>query len=493
MLRGTRAGASGEIQIVPTAPHFVGAGLSHAGPWDYVQRVPLLFYGPGIVPANGRVHGGATLADIAPTVATWLDFPFEAPDGHALVEATQEDQVPAPRLIVTLVWDGGGRDVLDRWPDDWPFLSSLVERGTWYEDATVGSSPTNTPPSHATIGTGAFPRTNGVVDLYQEVDGVIAKPSDGGPGTLLLPTLADSFDLAMDNESKVGLVATLGAHTGMIGHGATWPGGDRDVAVLREDEDSGTGGDEGRTWELTEPMRAAFHLPDYVDDVPGFDADVAALDQSDGALDGNWHQYPLDALDDGFQTPARAPYQTRIVESVVEREGFGLDDVPDLLYVNLKAIDSVGHIFSADGHQMGETVRWHDDALAELVGWLDDRVGSGRWAMVLTADHGAQRDPERTGALSIGVDHITHYLDGQFADRTNGASIVRRVRPTQIWLRNDVLSAAGISEEDVAAALRTVTLADLAGDVPYQDDPETPAFATAFPSSTIQRLGCLPK
>ena len=263
--------------------------------------------------------------------------------------------------------------------------------------------------------------------------------------------------------------------------------------MLREDEDSGTGGDEGRTWELTEPMRAAFHLPDYVDDVPGFDADVAALDQSDGALDGNWHQYPLDALDDGFQTPARAPYQTRIVESVVEREGFGLDDVPDLLYVNLKAIDSVGHIFSADGHQMGETVRWHDDALAELVGWLDDRVGSGRWAMVLTADHGAQRDPERTGALSIGVDHITHYLDGQFADRTNGASIVRRVRPTQIWLRNDVLSAAGISEEDVAAALRTVTLADLAGDVPYQDDPETPAFATAFPSSTIQRLGCLPK
>ena len=488
-----RAGASGEIQIVPTAPHFVGAGLSHAGPWDYVQRVPLLFYGPGIVPANGRVHGEATLADIAPTVATWLDFPFEAPDGHALVEATQEDQVPAPRLIVTLVWDGGGRDVLDRWPDDWPFLASLVERGTWYEDATVGSSPTNTPPSHATIGTGAFPRTNGVVDLYQEVDGVIAKPSDGGPGTLLLPTLADSFDLAMDNEPKVGLVATLGAHTGMIGHGATWPGGDRDVAVLREDEDSGTGGDEGRTWELTEPMRAAFHLPDYVDDVPGFDADVAALDQSDGALDGNWHQYPLDALDDGFQTPARAPYQTRIVESVVEREGFGLDDVPDLLFVNLKAIDSVGHIFSADGHQMGETVRWHDDALADLVGWLDDRVGRGRWAMVLTADHGAQRDPERTGALSIGVDHITRYLDGQFAGRTNGASIVRRVRPTQIWLRNDVLSAAGISEEDVAAALRTVTLADLAGEVPYHDDPETRAFATAFPSSTIQRLGCLQK
>ena len=238
-------------------------------------------------------------------------------------------------------------------------------------------------------------------------------------------------------------------------------------------------------------MQAAFDLPDYVDDVPGFDADVTALDQSDGALDGNWHQYPLDALDDGFQTPARAPYQTRIVEAVVDREGLGLDDVSDLLYVNLKAIDSVGHIFSADGHQMGETVRWHDDALEELVGWLDDRVGSGRWAMVLTADHGAQRDPERTGALSIGVDHIVRYLDEAFADRTDGLSITRRVRPTQIWLRNDVLSAAGISEEDVAAVLREATLADLAGEVPYRDEPETRAFATAFPSSIFPHLACL--
>ena len=47
--------ASGDIQIVAAEPDYVGGGLSHAGPWDYMQGVPLLFYGPGRVPALARV------------------------------------------------------------------------------------------------------------------------------------------------------------------------------------------------------------------------------------------------------------------------------------------------------------------------------------------------------------------------------------------------------------------------------------------------------
>ena len=180
---GTKAGASGEIQIVAAEPDYVGGGLSHAGPWDYVQRVPLFFYGPGRVPATGRVEGRATLADVAPTNAAMLDFDFDAPDGHVLDRALLPDGERAgpPKLLLTLVWDGAGRNVLDEWPDDWPFLASLIERGVWFDDAEIGSSPSNTPPTHATIGTGAFPRRHGVVDLYQLIDGEIDKPQQHGP------------------------------------------------------------------------------------------------------------------------------------------------------------------------------------------------------------------------------------------------------------------------------------------------------------------------
>ncbi len=491
--QGTRADASGDIQIVAAEPDYVGGGLSHAGPWDYVQEVPLFFYGPGRVPALGRIDGRATLADIAPTNASMLDFGFDAPDGHELTRALLPDAERAdpPKLLLTLVWDGAGRNVLDQWPDDWPFLASMIDDGVWFDDAEIGSSPSNTPPTHATIGTGAFPRRHGVIDLYQEIDGSIDKPQEDGPGTLLLPTLADLYDVAHGNEPLVGVISTLGAHTGMVGHGSLWEGGDTDLAIMREQEQASTGGDEGSTWQLTTGMAPYFEMPDYVNEVPGIERDLARLDQEDGVVDQAWGDYPFDALEQGFQTPARTPYQTRIVEEVIRREGFGADGTPDLLYVNLKAVDSVGHIFSVNGEEMGQTLRWQDDSLANLVGFLDQEVGRGEWAMVLTADHGHQYDPAVSGALSIGITALTTFIEQRFAE-PGGPQVVVRARPTQIWMDEQALADNGYSIDDVAAALASATRGELAAGTEFQGDPDAQAFSAAFPTRDFDGLTCLP-
>jgi len=490
---GTKTPASGEIQIVAAEPDYVGGGLSHAGPWDYVQEVPIFFYGPGRVPALGRVGGRATLADIAPTNAEMLGFDFAAPDGHELTRALLPagERAGPPKLLVTLVWDGAGRNVLDEWPEDWPFLSGLIDRGVWFDDAEIGSSPSNTPPTHATIGTGAYPRRHGVIDLYQQVDGEIDKPQQGGPGTLLLPTLADLYDVAHGNEPLVGVIATLGAHTGMVGHGSQWDGGDTDLAIMREQEDASTGGDEGDAWQLTTGMAPYFQMPGYVNEVPGLEQDLPTLDQEDGVVDQAWGEYPFDALDDGFQTPARTPYQTRIVEEVIRREGFGADDVPDLLYVNLKAVDSVGHIFSVNGEEMGQTLRWQDEALEDLVEFLDAEVGEGQWAMALTADHGHQYDPAISGAMPIGITALTAFIEDRFSDPA-GPSVVRRARPTQIWMDEQTLADAGHTLDEVAAALASATREELSGGAEVPGDPDARAFSAAFPTSDLDGLGCLP-
>src|SRR5918997_1552601 len=37
-----------------------------------------------------------------------------------------------PRLVVVVVWDGGGWNVLERWPDAWPTLGRMMRAGISY-------------------------------------------------------------------------------------------------------------------------------------------------------------------------------------------------------------------------------------------------------------------------------------------------------------------------------------------------------------------------
>jgi hypothetical protein len=452
----------------------------------------MLWYGRGYV-RPGIYRRPVTLADVAPTLGALLRFPFDAPDGRALREALLPDR-PLPRLVVTLIWDSAGRDVLDRWPHAWPTLRGLARDGAWFERATVGSSPSNTPPSHATIGTGAFPDRHGFTDEFIRLAGRMEKPNQNGPAFLLMPTLADLYDRAKGNRPLVGVVATLSAHVMMMSHGSLWGGGDRDLAVTRERGQAPTGGAEATRWNLTPAMAPFYRRPAYVNDVGGFLRDVRRLDQADGSLDGRWRDNDIAQLANGFDTPARTPYQTRLVEEVVRREGFGDDPVPDLLFINYKAIDTIGHKFSADSPEMLDALRVQDEELRRLVAFLDREVGRGAWALVLTADHGANRDPAVTGAFQIDINELQRRVDAAFDDG-DSVPLVQDARPTQMWLDPRELADAGATPAEVAAFLSSLTK----GDVPAANERPVPpgeagapAFAAAFPSSILSRLPCLP-
>ncbi len=399
--RGWRGDRSGEIQVLPREYDFIGTGLPHVGPWPYVQDVPLLWYGPGHIQASGVVNRPVTVAGIAPTQAELLHFDgYRSPDGIPMEEAIAPGQQP-PKLIVTMIWDAGGMNVLDEQASAWPYLKSLIPKGTWFAHATVGSSPTSTAQIHATIGTGAFPDHHGIVAHRLRIGGQITTPWSEGPQWLIDPTLADLYDRAMGNRPIVGELATVSIHLGLLGHGSMWGGGDQDVAVIREVANSETLGEETFRWNLSPVLAKYFAFPSYVNDVPGFEDDVRAVDAADGKIDGKWRNNDIDQLLQGFDTPARIPYQTRVLEEIVKREGFGADDVPDLLFVNYKEIDYISHVWSAYSPEMRDAVAAQDEALKGFVDFLNREVGEGQWALVLTADHGSAIPPEVSGGFQI--------------------------------------------------------------------------------------------
>ena len=483
-----------ELMWFPREPDYVGSGLPHVGVWDYIQHIPMFWYGPGHIAGRGPVAREVTLADIAPTQAALTRFDFDAPDGHPMTEAllpTGADD--PPRLIVTVVWDAAGRNVLDEHRGRWPFLESLIPQGTWYENAYVGYSPTSTAQAHATIGTGAFPANHGLVGHKLRIGGEITTPWQNGPSFWTLPSFADLFDRAEANEPVVGIVGTLEIHLGMMSHGAFWHGGDRDVVLTRTRGGGDfTLGDEGSVWNLRERLLPYYELAAYANRIPGFAQDKEAVDRSDGALDGSWLGNDIEQLLFGFNTPARSPYQERVIEEMLRRERFGRDRVTDLFFTNFKVTDYASHAWSMNSPEMGDSLESQDEALEALVGFLNEHVGEGEWVMVLTADHASMPDPSTTGAFQISTGEVGRELNARFDTDGDDRPVIELVQPTVGFVDEEELAENGATLDDVARYAMTLTKAQVAGKgvVPAPGTEDEVAFPWVFPSDVVEDLSC---
>ena len=174
------------------------------------------------------------------------------------------------------------------------------------------------------------------------------------------------------------------------------------------------------------------------------------MDQADGQLDGLWRDNSIDQLLKGFDTPARTPYQERVVETVIEREGFGADEIPDLLYLNFKEIDYISHIWAVGSAEMNDAVIVQDQALRRFVAFLNRTIGTGNWVLALTADHGAMPRPEDSGGFPISTAPIEAGINERFDTDDDDVPVVDLVQPTQVFLNVDELQENGASVEDVA-------------------------------------------
>ncbi|HEV3474612.1 MAG TPA: alkaline phosphatase family protein [Actinomycetota bacterium] len=499
--RGYSPERSADIQILPKVPNFVGSGLPHVGPWDFTSHVPLFWYGPGYIKPVGPVQEPVTLADVAATQAQLLGSDFRAPDGAPMLDALvpAEERSGPPRLVVVLIWDGTGRNVLDQWPDAWPNLEGLRSQGAWYEHATVGSSPTSSAQIHATIGTGAFPQHHLMVGHSIRVGGEIVSPWKDGPDLLELPTFGDHWDQQRGNEPIVALAGSVAIQLGMMSHGAYLEGGDRDLAILRVPSKALTLGAEGETWNLPEDYGQWYEAPPYANDLPPLPTyfDDVDLDAGDGKRDGLWHGREFEDSDEllgGFHTPARVPYQARLVEEMIRREGLGADDVPDLLYINNKLVDTLGHLYGIQDPAMADAVRTQDQDLVRFIDFLNETVGREQWVLLLTADHGSLLSAEASGAFQIGAEELHAGIQATFDGDGDDVAVVQQVKQTEIFINVGELEEQGHSLEDVSRYIMDLRQEDVAIPGLPVPKPNERVFQVAFPAHVLsERLTCLPE
>jgi hypothetical protein len=426
-----------DIALIPREPNYIGFAAQpvHTGPWDYLAEVPLVFYGPGIVDPTGDVSGEVTLADVAPTYARLAGFDRfirRNLDGNPLDVSRRR-----PALIVTMVWDGGGWNTLRAHPRAWPHLRDAMAEGMSFVDAEIGSTPSNTPPIHTTLGTGVFPRRHGIPAVKMRATPEFIDPYLGNNADRVrVPSMADLYDLSTDNRAKIGLVATVNWHLGMIGHGSHFPGGDRDQVTLLNDQAAIFG--DASAYELVEP------------DAGSIGAATTELDSRDGELDSQWRGHDLTDSSVRYSSPAWVDYQAEVLEAFITSNGYGDGALTDMVFTNFKSIDDAGHKWGMDSPEVAQLVSATDDAFHRLTKSLDRAVGKGRWLVVVTADHGQTPYPKDSGAWPIGGGELRRDVNAELDATDDAKGLVTQVTSAGAFVDRTQLRDAKLTLEQVA-------------------------------------------
>jgi arylsulfatase A-like enzyme len=496
---GHVAGRSGEIMLVPK-PHRFLVGewdlrrlgtdnldeyTSHPNPWDYITEVPLVLYGPSYI-KQGSIDEPVDITALAPTYARLMGMETFTSDGTALSALLPNRRRP-PKMIFTIVIDGGGWNALRYHPGDHPAIDSLIEGGASYTNATIGSAPSITGALHATFGTGFYPITAGIPGNQLRGEGgdptVDAWLENADPRFLEVPTVSELWDEANGNKPIVGTVSYEGWHLGMIGHGAQRDGGDRDIAVLWDYEEN--------SWTVNEDY---YELPDYLlpTDLEKLDEYESELDARDGAIDGLWFTVPPEEYGQDNRlpgTPAFARFTGDAIMKVLRNEAWAKDDLTDLFWVELKPPDFGGHYWNVTGPEQADLIRETDKQIARFVSWLDSEVGEGNYVLALSADHGQQPLPELEGGWRINGRELQRDINRVFAN-----DVAQLVTPVEIFVDMGVVAENDIDLDDIARYIGAYTIEenipeDARGvDRVPRDRLDERLFAGAFPTEFLQSL-----
>jgi predicted AlkP superfamily pyrophosphatase or phosphodiesterase len=138
--------------------------------------------------------------------------------------------------------------------------------------------------------------------------------------------------------------------------------------------------------------------------------------------------------------------------AVAQREAFGADEVADLLMVNMKGPDYVGHAYGPDAPEMKEEMSELDRQTARLLAIIDEKAGPNGRVLAITADHGMPGEPE-PGAR-IYTDDIVARLNGRFDPTGNKlVTYYGDAANSQIFIDTARLKELGFTLKDVTTLL----------------------------------------
>jgi len=436
--RGYYPGRTGQLVLIPREGDIItrndpNVPFMHGTPWPYDVAIPLLFAGPAVKP--GDYPGPAVQQDVAPTLAAALSVHMPpTASGRAL--PVLRAGFERPRAVLLVVLDGMRRDYFDRYAAEMPTLTALRRRSAWFGQAQVNAAPSNTAVGHSTIATGADPRVHGITgtNIYDRRRRARYELFDGeAPQDLMALTIADVWQQASGGRALVIAQGSMArAATPLGGHGACQVNGTAPVMASYEQET-------GRWVSNAE----CFRLPAYLE---GRNAKTL------WPASGEWMGHKIDSTVNVRYSGLFPPFEADAFTSIIEREPIGADQVPDLLLLNFKGADFVGHKHGPSSNELRATLAEMDRQLARVLKALEAKVGDN-YLLAITADHGmpeAAPSPDRHHLAPAIIDLLHRKFDPE------GKALVTVYEPenAQLFVDEERLASLHLTLRDLASSLQ---------------------------------------
>jgi hypothetical protein len=310
------------------------------------------------------------------------------------------------KLVVLVVFDHLRGEDLDRWapafgPDG---FERLKKTGVWYADCRLPYATTFSAPGHASVITGVPPSAHGVVGdvWYDRAAGAVVGPDRLPPPAA--PTVTGkgrtvSLSLKRDTAAILGGTGASAAYWFDTATGQFAPVGGRDGAHPWADEVNRSGAANRRFGSKWEPIQAA--------DDGRFRLATEITGKGYGSGQRRTFPHPFDerATSPGpgyYIAVATSPYGDELLlelaRKAVAGEKLGSGPNADLLCLGFSATDCIAREWGPDSPEAFDAVVRADKLVADLLRFLDEKMGRDHYVLVLTAAHGMASIPEQSAA-----------------------------------------------------------------------------------------------
>ena len=406
----------------------------HLSAYDRERRIPLLVHVPGD-PAPAARDEPTSLESIGATLFDLLQVPRPP---HVTAQALHVATTTKPKVVVVLVLDGLPYAHWEAYLGEQPGFAALRAASQEYTQTRLDFMSSSTTVSHAVLATGAPPRFTGIpINHTRTSPGHYGEVFEGDdPERLLVPTVADLYDLQHDNEPVIiSFCSQSRAAIAMAGHGSSWPGGDKDVVVWQQ-----------RYWGPLETNSAYYALLSYLRPL---DPDLYL----DELQDRRFVNHRIDSEAALFRSHHNIIIGERVVSTLMEREGAGQDEVTDLVFFNQKVLDNIGHRWGVDGREVELCLDELDAFITRFVAELH-RVAGDDFVLFVTSDHGFGPRLRRPDEGGTPARHLRAELQAELEQRFGapGRPVLEDIQYLNVYLDRDNLQANGHSLADLCSA-----------------------------------------